>query len=176
MSKFEVTGLLWDAVMGDNTARENTSNSACPVKEKYYRCRNFVDRLNALPEVKKAGLVFFIPSADDWEYACRAGATGDYCKLDDGREITMDSLAEVAWCSGSTHPVGQKKPNAFGLYDMIGNVSEWTDSFVNGNRVSCGGGATFFYQYYKASDRLKTDSHLTDDNGIRLCAKKVIEQ
>ncbi|HEY2844654.1 MAG TPA: formylglycine-generating enzyme family protein [Bryobacteraceae bacterium] len=64
-----------------------------------------------------------LPSAAEWEYAARAGTSGSrYGNLDD-----------IAWYWGnskwSTHPVGKKKPNAFGLYDMLGNVVEWTHTF-----------------------------------------------
>ena len=103
---------------------------------------------SALPEVKASGRAYRLPTADEWEYACRAGATGDYCKLADGTEITEETLGEVAWYiknssvdgnSGidverQTHPVCQKKPNAFGLYDMLGNVDEWTSTVDDDDR------------------------------------------
>ena len=64
-----------------------------------------------------------LPSAAEWEYAARAGTTGS----------RYGNLDEIAWywnnAKFSTHPVAQKKPNAFGLYDMLGNVVEWTYTF-----------------------------------------------
>lgn len=144
--RYECTWALWNTVMGRNSSLL-TGDDAPVSHVSWDDCQKFIGRLNALPPTERNGLVFRLPTEEEWEYACRAGSKGNYCRIAGGREITKDTLGEVAWFQNrtyvSTHPVGRKIPNAWGLYDMHGNVAEWTSTAtVAGNqRVYRGGSA-----------------------------------
>jgi formylglycine-generating enzyme required for sulfatase activity len=121
LGKYEVTQEQWQAVMGANPARFKGAKS--PVERVSWNdCRAFIDKLNQ--NVGKPGVRFSLPTEAQWEYACRAGTSTRWSFGDD--EASTDQYAWWDENSGNTtHPVGQKKPNAWGLYDMHGNVWEW---------------------------------------------------
>ena len=174
MGKFEVTQAQWEAVMGENPSKfEGAENPVEMVS--WDDCKEFLETLNAQPAAQASGLVFRLPTEEEWEFACRAGATGKYCKLADGTEISEKTLDEVAWfdenSDNTTHPVGQKKPNAFGLYDMHGNVLEWTATAYGVFLVDRGGGWYDWARNCEASLRsARSPSDRDDDIGFRLCA------
>ena len=172
--KTEVTQAQWEAVMGANPSWFKGPDN--PVENvSWDDCQEFLRRLNALPSVKASGMTFRLPTEEEWEYACRAGATGQFCKLADGTEITEDTLGQVAWfednADGKTHPVGQKEPNAFGLYDMHGNVWEWTSTADGEDRDDRGG--SWLYSGWNCKSSLRDGgSPVYRGNGLgfRLCA------
>ena len=132
--KYEVTQAQWKAIMGKPPEMKGVSRlDAGPDKPvagiTWHDCLMFLEKLNGLPVVKQSGLVFRLPTYKEWDHACRAGAKGDLCRLGDGTTITEKTLVRVAWyrenSGGRLHPVGQLEPNAWGLYDMHGNVGEW---------------------------------------------------
>jgi formylglycine-generating enzyme required for sulfatase activity len=119
LGKYEVTQEQWEKVMGRNPS--NFKGAKNPVENVIWTdCQSFVAKL----QEKLPGQPFRLPTEAEWEFACRAGTTGDFC-YGDGE----GSLAEYAWydsnANRTTHPVGERKPNAWGLYDMHGNVWEW---------------------------------------------------
>lgn len=123
MGIYEVTQAQWQQIMGSNPSHYKNGGN-CPVENiSRYDCHEFFKRLNAQKEPKFIDMNFRLPTEAEWEYACRAGTTTDYYWGDKmNNDYCWYQLEKKSWVQ--THPVGQKNPNAFGLYDMLGNVCE----------------------------------------------------
>ena len=115
IGKYEVTHEQWEAVMGGNPSR--TEGDKLPVTDVSWEdCQEFIKKLNA-----KTNGGYRLPTEAEWEYACRAGTTTAYSF---GCEITPKNANYEESNIGNPVAVGSYQPNAFGLYDMHGNVFE----------------------------------------------------
>ena len=164
----EVTQELWEAVMGSNPS--NFNGPQRPVeKVSLNDCKEFVKKLNLL-----TGENFIVPSQSQWQRAAKGGN-----KSQGYTYSGSNTVGDVAWYSGNssdkTHDVKTKSPNELGIYDMSGNVAEWTSS-----------GYSALYRFYGGAFPHSADcceveyyNHNTantkaNDIGFRLCATTII--
>lgn len=119
IGKYDVTQAQWRAVMGDKRKPSDNCDT-CPMDNlNWYDTQKFIEKLNSA-----SGRQYRLPTEEEWEYACYAGSQTKYCGGND--------VDAVAWYQlkndniyGPLHPVGQKQPNGYGLYDMSGNAWQW---------------------------------------------------
>jgi formylglycine-generating enzyme required for sulfatase activity len=125
MGKTEVTQGLWKAVMGKNPSKFNTCGDNCPVEQvSWDDIKLFIAELNA-----QTGKTYRLPSEAEWEYACLAGSSDTYCGGNNPVGVSwLDINSEQ-----KTHPVATQRANAWGLYDMSGNVWEWVQDSYRDN-------------------------------------------
>jgi formylglycine-generating enzyme required for sulfatase activity len=119
IGKYPVTQAQYQAVMGNNPSRFS-GNPQNPVETiNWFDAQEFCEKLSQL-----TGKNYRLPTEAEWEYACRAGTKTRFSFGDD-----KEQLGDYAWVDGNsnntTHPVGEKRPNPWGIYDMHGNVWEW---------------------------------------------------
>ena len=189
LGKFEVTQAQYQAVMGSNPSNFKGEGNLPVEMVSWDDCQGFLKKLNE----KMPGKEFRLPTEAEWEFACRAGSTTEYCFGDD-----ESILEQYAWYSNNsnskTHPVGGKKPNAWGLYDMYGNVWEWCNDYYGDKyyesspaedpkgadssdvRVLRGGSGSTFVPWYCRSATRSGDvpTVRTVDNGFRVsCSSSV---
>jgi formylglycine-generating enzyme required for sulfatase activity/predicted Ser/Thr protein kinase len=123
MGKYPVTQEEWEKLMGNNPSSFSKAGKRAPVEQVSWNdCKEFINKLN-----QKEGKTYRLPTEAEWEYSARGGDSGGSTIYTYGDDVSK--LGDYAWfddnSGNTTHPVGQKKPNSLGLYDMMGNIWEW---------------------------------------------------
>ena len=141
MGQFEVTQADWLAVMGENPYVRDRSNPYYllpgmadrithpdhPATVSWQDAIEFIEKLN-----KREGTTGYrLPTEAEWEYAARAGSTTRYFFGDDASALDNYAWHGENFVTGGTHPVGTKKPNPWGLYDIYGNAWEWVSDYYS---------------------------------------------
>ena len=159
LGKYEVTQGQWEAVMGTNPTSFDDRCERCPVNwVSWDDVQEFIGRLN-LRDLENR---YRLPTEAEWEYAARAGTSGD-------RYAT--NLDAIAWCDigDRPHAVGLKAPNAWGLYDMLGNMGEWVQDWHGAYR---GGSVTDPRGLGSGSERVIRGGHWSGQDYFSLRPSK----
>ncbi len=163
LGKYEVTQGQWTAVMGSNPSHFKECGDICPVeKVSWNDIKEYIQKLNA-----RSGQQYRLPSEAEWEYAARAGSSGKWSfGSDEGQ------LGEYGWYEANsgnkTHPVGQKKPNGFGVYDLHGNVWEWVQDCWHGDYKGAPGDGSAWTSSCSVNSRvLRGGSWIDIPTGLR---------
>ncbi len=198
LGKYEVTQKQYKAVMGTNPSWYTNDNE--PVEMVTWNdATNFCAKLTEIEKAAgrlPAGYRYTLPTEAQWEYACRAGTTTD---LNSGKNLSnkdqCPEMDEVGWYNGnsaSPHSVGQKQPNAWGLYDMHGNVQEWcldwyrdyptssvtdpTGPATGLSRVMRGGTCVYYASKCRSASRNRnTPDSSFEDSGFRVALCRTTE-
>jgi len=128
IGKTVVTQMQWQAVMGSNPSRYR--GDPLPVEQVSFQdVQAFLDKLNA----RNDGFLYRLPTEAEWEYAARAGTADQFAGANVADSLARRSPADDwAWYNvEKTQPVATKRPNAWGLYDMRGNVAEWVQDWYD---------------------------------------------
>lgn len=151
ISETEVTQGLWTSIIGDNPSALNIGDSLPVENVDLIDCLNFVHRLDSI-----TGMSFVIPSYPEWLYVANLGTT----------QTDRETLDNMAWhkdnSGNTTHVVKQKKPDNLGVYDMFGNVAEWTRSGSDPLFIVAGG------SFNDEMEKLNTDYREFDHAKVKM--------
>jgi formylglycine-generating enzyme required for sulfatase activity len=181
MSKYEITQKQWEQVM-DTTLRQQKDRTSPFVQIKgegpnypmyfvnWEETKEFIKQLNN-KTLFDDELVYSLPSEAEWEYSARAGSKDDFYGNPDN----------IGWYAsnseGMNHIVGQKLPNAFGLYDMSGNVFEWCeDNYVDGYAFAPTDGTAFIAQNNSTNRVMRGGSWFFPESFLRVNSRNEVPQ
>jgi formylglycine-generating enzyme required for sulfatase activity len=161
IGKYLITREQYKSIIGKNSWRVRGKPNMPVDGVSWHESKEFCYKLN-----KKTGKKYRLPSESEWEYACRAGTTTRYYFGDNPEE-----LRKHAWYDGnsksSTHPVGRKKPNPWGIYDMYGNLCEWCEDKWHDNYLGMPNDGTPWLQGYNNARVLRGGCWLDSSRNCR---------
>ena len=176
IAQTEVTNKLWKAVMGSVPTELEQKGDEYPVALNSYNYLvkegGFLDKLNEMVKDQlPAGKKLALPTEVEWHYAAMGGQQSKGYKY-----AGSNTIGDVAWyldnCNSSTQPVSQKEPNELGIYDMSGNLWEFTSTLVDGKVITCGGGWTSEANWCEVNLSFPDDPDTRFNNtGLRLVVK-----